>query len=73
MHEHRRIARFGEHDLRTVSDGMHEDIVIARSKKHPQYNRMLNTNDVAIITLSRDVKFTGTGLLVIIKNFRIKI
>lgn len=53
------FARLGEHDVRTESDGQHEDVLIVRTKKHPQYNKDLLIFDVAIATLSEDVTFNG--------------
>lgn len=54
------FARVGEHDVRTTRDGEHEDILIAGKKQHPQWNKDLVVNDVAIINLQRDVTFNGT-------------
>lgn len=55
--------RLGEHDTSTLSDGKHEDIKVSRVDKHPEYNPRDYTNDVAILTLARDVDF-GCGNLV---------
>lgn len=49
----------GENDVRTVADGMHEDILITRKNPHPQFNNHLYTNDVAVLALQRHVTFTG--------------
>lgn len=50
----------GEHDIRTLSDGIHQDIFIVKSKSHPFYNRQTYANDIAVIHLGRDVIFNGT-------------
>lgn len=51
----RHVARFGEHDLQTEDDGLHEDVLVARAVKNPSPA----INDIGIIHLERDVKFSG--------------
>lgn len=55
------FARLGEHDVRTTRDGQHEDILITRGVPHPQWDKELVVNDVAVLTLQRDVIFSGTA------------
>lgn len=50
--------RLGEYDLRT-DDGAHQDIPIARSVTHDDFDPNIKTNDIAIIHLERDVEFSG--------------
>lgn len=50
--------RLGEHDLRT-DDGGHQDIPIARTVTHEEFDPNIKTNDIAIIHLERDVEFSG--------------
>ena len=53
------MARLGEHDFRTETDGDHVDVRVDRSIPHAQYDKRLMINDIAILHLSRDVKFNG--------------
>lgn len=55
----RDIVRLGEHDMSTTDDGAHQDIRVCNADKHEQFNDDLNINDIAMITLVRDVEFTG--------------
>lgn len=49
----------GEHDINAESDGMVDDIEIAGVKIHYDFDEKTGENDIAIITLARDVKFSG--------------
>lgn len=49
----------GEHDIRTESDGKHEDVLIADSKRHPQYDSWHAVYDIGMIYLEHDVIFNG--------------
>lgn len=49
----------GEHDLMTEYDGKHEDISIRRVQEHPNYSKTDMRNDIAVLTLIRDVEFSG--------------
>lgn len=55
----RKFARLGERDLRTEDDGPHQDIPIARSVAHEQYDPVWKFNDIAMLHLERDVEFSG--------------
>lgn len=53
------IARVGEHDFTTTSDGDHVDARVVKMDVHPLYNAKEITNDIAILTLDKDVTFNG--------------
>lgn len=53
------MARFGEHDISSTTDGDVEDIKVIRSERHPDYNKRDGTNDIAILYLERDVSFSS--------------
>lgn len=53
------VVRLGEHDTLTTDDGKHEDIAIDRIEVHEKYVRTPKVNDIAIVYLANDVKFTG--------------
>lgn len=55
----RKIARLGEHDVRSAYDGMHDDVPIMRSEPHEEYDNRTKIHDIAILHLERAVKFTG--------------
>lgn len=42
-----------------TDDGVHQDIEVCYADKHEKYNDELNINDIAIVSLVRDVQFTG--------------
>lgn len=54
------FARLGEHDVRTETDGPHQDVLITGKTVHPQYNKDLLIFDVAVLKLQEDLKFNGT-------------
>lgn len=56
------VARLGEHDITTLSDGPHEDVPIIKRKMHPDYDDNEITNDIAVLTLAYDVNITGKNL-----------
>lgn len=56
----RKFARLGEHDIRTTSDGMHDDVIIVRSEPHAEYDQTTKIHDIAILYLEREIEFTGT-------------
>lgn len=62
MHEFRWLARLGEYDIRTENDGKHEDILIADSKGHPEYDAWYTVNDIGIVYLKHDVVFNGKAI-----------
>lgn len=49
----------GEHDTMTTKDGPTQDISVIKAVEHPKYNLPIATNDIAVLTLAHDVKFTG--------------
>ncbi|XP_023248521.1 venom protease-like [Copidosoma floridanum] len=54
-----RIARLGEHDLRTNTEGAHPiDVHIKRGTIHPNYNPVTVENDIAVLKLRDEVTFT---------------
>ena len=53
-----RHVRLGAHDL-TKDNESQQDIPIASSLTHPDYNWQEKTNDIAILTLEHEVEFTG--------------
>lgn len=53
------MVRVGEWNFESSVDGQHQDIPVSRAVPHEHYDKNLNINDIAIITLSRDVKFNG--------------
>lgn len=59
LNRFRIFARLGEYDLETTDEVPHQDVVIARSVPHKEFDPEMKLNDIAIIYLSRDVKFTG--------------
>lgn len=65
----RNNVRLGEHDTRTTSDGEHQDIEIAYSDFHEEYDVEIDLNDIAIITLAHDVEFNGKFTLFYLQTF----
>lgn len=56
----RSFVRLGEHDASAFKlFGSHEDIDVVKIDAHPDSNKSIATYDIAILTLKRDVKFTG--------------
>ncbi|XP_055308154.1 venom protease-like [Sitodiplosis mosellana] len=53
------LARFGEHDINSDQDGPVQDININRKNRHPNFNKRLGTNDIAILHLEHDVIFSN--------------
>lgn len=53
------VARLGEHDITTTTDGIHEDVPIIKKSVHPDYDEVLDINDIAVLTLAYDVNITG--------------
>lgn len=49
--------RLNEYDTRTDKDTKHEDVKIARTAPHKDYDGLIN--DITIVYLERDIKFTG--------------
>lgn len=58
------FVRLGEHDL-TSDDGMHQDVTIDLTLPHEDYDNDLLLNDIALIYLDYDVKYTGRFLRMI--------
>lgn len=52
-------VRLAEHDTRTTDDGQHQDIGIAFSDVHEEYDEEIDLNDIAIVHLEHDVEFNG--------------
>lgn len=52
-------VRLGEYDTSTLSDGDNEDIEVIKIDKYPGYDEKDKTGDIAILTLAKDVEFTG--------------
>lgn len=50
----------GEYDIRTESDGKHEDILAVDVQQHPKYDKWYSIFDIGVIYLEYDVTFTGT-------------
>ncbi|XP_055341082.1 chymotrypsin-like elastase family member 2A [Paramacrobiotus metropolitanus] len=51
------VVRIGEHSANRVDDGA-EDIPVLRARIHEKYNKLANyLNDIAILRLSRPIKF----------------
>lgn len=48
----------GEHNTAT-SDGQHQDIEIAYSDVHEEYDDEIDLNDIALITMVNDVEFNS--------------
>lgn len=53
------MVRLGEHDFSKRTDGETEDFLVTRSTVHEHYDKSLMINDIAILDISRDVKFNG--------------
>ncbi|XP_063241860.1 venom protease-like [Bacillus rossius redtenbacheri] len=54
------VARLGEHNLVSDEDGATPvDVGIARAKLHEGYNGVSYVNDIALLWLSEDVRFTA--------------
>lgn len=51
--------RLGEYDTRTTTDGPHEDVRISKVQSHKDFDPDLYLNDIAIISLERNVEFNG--------------
>lgn len=49
----------GEHDIRHEDDISRADIEVSLAIPHEKFNDSLKINDIALITLSKHVKFTG--------------
>lgn len=45
--------------MKTEYDGLHQDIPIARSVAHEHHDPKLRLNDIGILHLKHDVKFSG--------------
>lgn len=43
------MVRLGEHDTRTNDDGHHKDARVRDSVPHPDYNAVLDLNDIGIV------------------------
>lgn len=69
------IARLGENDYTTVLDGMHVDHIIDKKRIaiHPKYTSSIHGNDIAILTLERDVTFTGKHFMKYVKSFMLSL
>lgn len=59
MNKFRTIVRLGEHDTTTESDGLHQDLKVEKFFMHRHYDSFDKLNDIAILSLERDVEFTG--------------
>lgn len=55
----RTLARFGEQDIDSNSDGPVQDIRISEPVAHWGFNKQDGTNDIAVLRLERDVTFTS--------------
>lgn len=55
----RSIARLGEHDISSTTDGSTEDINIIRSERHPNYDRRDGTSDIAVLYLEHDAELSS--------------
>lgn len=55
----RKFVRLGEHNLHSEDDGPVEDIEVIKVTKHMYYDTPKHANDIAILTLARDVTFSG--------------
>lgn len=55
------IVRLGAHNLECDhNDGANPiDIAIETAVPHPKYNHKVKQNDIAVLTLFKDVAFTG--------------
>lgn len=62
------FVRLGEHNVRTTSDGMHNDIPIKLIKIHEKYNGNKRPHDIAIVYLAHDVDFSGNLMIKIRKK-----
>lgn len=58
-----KIVRLGEHDGSAESETNHIDIKVVRMVKHPSYIKKERRNDLAILTLERDIPFTSKNLI----------
>lgn len=66
-------VRLGEYDTSTLSDGDNEDIEVIKIDKYPGYDEKDKTGDIAILTLAKDVEFTGNSILIKCLRFSEKI
>lgn len=55
----RSFVRLGVFEISSNNDQRVQDIKVIRSEQHPDYNEQTKMNDIAILYLERDVKFTG--------------
>lgn len=54
------MVRVGEHDSTTTSDGVHQDdIRVVRSDAHSHFDKDVMIDDIAILHLARDIRFSG--------------
>lgn len=55
----RKFVRLGEHDVTTNTDGPVQDIRVVKITSHEQWSPSVLANDIALLTLERDVDFSG--------------
>lgn len=65
------MVRLGEHDLRSVDDGLVQDINVIDVVEHPEYLRYdtYSVNDIAIVYLETDASFS-CKIFILLKLFR---
>lgn len=51
--------REGAYSLSTAVDEYSQDILILRAMKHPDHEPNMKLNDIGILTLDRDLAFSG--------------
>lgn len=61
------LVRLGEHELLNTTDGANPiDVKIAHKDIHPSYSTKTFENDVAVLTLEREVDFDGILFLIFV-------
>lgn len=53
------MARLGEFDTRTTSDGQHLDVYIEKAVGHDDFSLEWLVSDIAMVYLEDDVSFNG--------------
>lgn len=56
------MVRLGEHDFTATKDAQRQDVRIALAEPHENHDDVLKLNDIAVLHLYHDVKFTGNNL-----------
>lgn len=66
-------VRLGAQRINSTNDDFIQDVNIIRSEQHPMYNEKYGINDIALLTLERDIdatrKFSNRSFLIEIFQF----